>query len=68
MASRSRKEVRTEGEAAPQQQSQLRECPRHEPVRSDVITEARLGFQTWKLYRVACRYCGKDMGTETELG
>jgi hypothetical protein len=68
MASRSRKEARTEGEAVSSQQSQPRECARHEPVRVDVITEARLGFQTWKLYRVACRYCGKDMGTETELG
>ena len=68
MASRSRKEVRTEGEAAPRQQGQPQECPRHEPVRSDVIAEARLGFQTWKLYRVACRHCGQDMGTETELG
>jgi hypothetical protein len=68
MASRSRKEARTEGEAAPQQQSQPRECARHEPVRVDVISEVRMGFQTWKLYRVACRHCDKDMGTETELG
>jgi hypothetical protein len=37
-------------------------------VRVDVISEVRMGFQTWKLYRVACRHCDKDMGTETELG
>jgi hypothetical protein len=68
MASRSRKEGRAEDDVVSQEERQLQECARHEPVRVDVMTEVRLGFQTWKLYRVACRHCGKDMGTETELG
>jgi hypothetical protein len=68
MASRSRKEGRAEGDVVSQEERQPQGCARHEPVRSDVIAEARLAFQTWKLYRVACRHCGKDMGTETELG
>jgi len=42
------------------------ECRQHRPVRADVLAEARLGFQTWRLYRVACAVCGQDMGTETE--
>lgn len=42
------------------------ECREHQPRRGDVLAEARLGFETWRLYRVVCARCGKDMGNETE--